>query len=741
MTNLGLGLPLDIPWRLIAASPDMMDEKFCNKTFPFAWHSSLAISMFQPEIDDLPEESCGQRLTYLKITASITGYEPTEEETKLGYASFPNTPQEDLDAVLRDYFACYGALVNVAVFPGPNSGRVTTLERTDVEFSDREPGAEEANPLDVGDVRFERTDADADANAIVDLHPAGGDGRGELSIGTELRITLPAAARVTARAVTFAAPVTMEAYRGNELVGDTESTAEQDRAHELTIEGDGITTVVLTAPQDEASLLSFSLWQRHARDATLADYPHIVDFEPKNRDLYQAATKNGELLSASISDVKLNKTMAHTESTETGVEHAGKYTSPQSPYGQFEASHKISHKWGETDADTTTIAGDASRDRRERVGSATNLVQMYNLLSGYHSGTNRALFLMLPRPHVLQPTDRRTFIRGLRAIEGIQEFFLVVAHDEDMEGLCIEAHLDTGHFPESVEVDRPPVRYEERSEQFQVSAYAKGGGGITGQGADTKAIESFPSATYNASAGWVIDKTKGDAGHPGVAEIGNQSNTQSDNSLRGYNYQAASDATVVVSGTISGANWWGPGAIFERTYNVFLRSEMPIETSDEPAVKSGFFITSRDLCVCYRAVGRCPEVVAGRPDRAQTGTWIVEEPDVVLQPSLAPESVASEAMQKVQRALSNSWRMPTRRPPGMVGFLESDYFTGRIGPYIPPDIRDRSIAEFAGDDEVAAAVREVTVEQLMSEDLAGLSASTGVDVGSLAGLRRRVIEG
>ncbi|GAA1662304.1 hypothetical protein GCM10009744_65130 [Kribbella alba] len=738
MTNLGLGLPLDIPWRVIAASPDMMDEKFCNKAYPFAWHSSLAISMFQPKAEELPSQLCGQRLTYLKVTASITGYEPTEEETRTGYASFPNTPKEDLDAVLRNYFACYGALLNVAVFPGPESGQVSTLVSTDVDFADEETGGEVDNPLVVEEIAFQRT---GEANEIVDLYPAGGDGRGELSLGRELEVTFPAATRVVARVVTFAEPVSITAFRDDDLVDDAETGPEQDRIHELTVEAEGITRVVLTAPQDEASLLSLSVWRREGRDATLADYPHIIDFEPKLRDLYQAATKNGELLSASTSEVKVNKTMAHTESTETGVEHAGKYTSPQSPYGQFEASHKISHKWGETDSDTSSVTADASRDRRERVGSSTNLVQMYNLLTGYHSGTNRALFLMLPRPHVLQPTDRRTFVRGLRVIEGIQEFFLVVTHDAQMEGLCIDVHLDTGHFPESVTVETPPVRYQDRTEQFHVSAYAKGGGGITGQGADTVAIESVPSATYNASSGWVIDKTKGDAGHPGVHEVGDQSNQQAINSLRGYNYQAPSDASVVVSGNISGANWWGPGAVFERDYEVFLRSEQPIPSSEEPAVKTGLLITGRDLCVCYRLLDGCPEVVdEENPATKQRGTWIVEEPEISLQPAAAPESVATEALLQVQNALSSSWRMPTRRPPGAVGFLESDYFTSRIGDYLPPDLQERPVSELPDAGELTPALREVTVRRLLAEDLAGLSATTGVEVGELARLRRRVFE-
>jgi hypothetical protein len=238
----------------------------------------------------------------------------------------------------------------------------------------------------------------------------------------------------------------------------------------------------------------------------------------------------------------------------------------------------------------------------------------------------------------------------------------------------------------------------------------------------------------------VIDKAKGDAGHPGVHEVGDQSNQQASDSLRGYNYQAASDASVVVSGTISGANGWGPGAIFEHTYEVFLRSQTPIETSEEPAVKTGFLITSRDLCVCYRAVDRCPEVVGRRPEAAQTGTWIVEEPAVWLAPSAAPETVASHAMQKVQTAMSNSWRMPTRRPPGTVGFLESDYFASRIGRYVPPDLKQRSVADLEAGGEVPAALREMTVERLLAEDLAGLSTATGVDVSELARLRRRVLD-
>jgi hypothetical protein len=51
-----LSMPVDIPWAWIATSPDMMDVTFCDKSFPFDWRSSLAISVFEPKPEDLPDQ-------------------------------------------------------------------------------------------------------------------------------------------------------------------------------------------------------------------------------------------------------------------------------------------------------------------------------------------------------------------------------------------------------------------------------------------------------------------------------------------------------------------------------------------------------------------------------------------------------------------------------------------------------------------------------------------------------------
>ena len=55
-----LNLPINVPWKLIAVSEDMMDKQFCDKEFPFAWRSSLAISVYEPPPEELPEDLCDQ---------------------------------------------------------------------------------------------------------------------------------------------------------------------------------------------------------------------------------------------------------------------------------------------------------------------------------------------------------------------------------------------------------------------------------------------------------------------------------------------------------------------------------------------------------------------------------------------------------------------------------------------------------------------------------------------------------
>src|SRR5690606_16126817 len=192
------------------------------------------------------------------------------------------------------------------------------------------------------------------------------------------------------------------------------------------------------------------------------------------------------------------------------------------------ASNEIgsTHEWGSTQADSQETTINNSTNRSETQATRTEIEQMYNMLSAYHIGTNRGVFLMLPRPHMLQPTDRRTFIQGVRSIEGIQEFFLVVARPKDMEGICVETRLDTGHFPEDIEIKEPEEKYEETSVEFTVTKHARNGAN-NGLGMFNLQGEIVPlNTTFNVPQGYCVDRRttpnppfpKGDSGHVGISQ-------------------------------------------------------------------------------------------------------------------------------------------------------------------------------------------------------------------------------
>ena len=94
-----LNLPLNIPWTQIAVSPDMMDTQFCDKRFPFDWRSMIAISVFEPPAEETAEELCGQRLTHIKVTISVTGYQPDASGDDQGIrAVFEASPRDSCEA-------------------------------------------------------------------------------------------------------------------------------------------------------------------------------------------------------------------------------------------------------------------------------------------------------------------------------------------------------------------------------------------------------------------------------------------------------------------------------------------------------------------------------------------------------------------------------------------------------------------------------------------------------------------
>ncbi|HEX8075816.1 MAG TPA: hypothetical protein VF545_12655 [Thermoleophilaceae bacterium] len=593
-----LDIPFDVPWKEIAVSADMIDRRFCDKEYPPDWRSSVSISVYEPPDEELPDELCGRRVAFLKVTCSITGYQPSNDEVEEGYAEF-GTRSDEVEKVMAAYFACYGALLNVSVHPDP------------VIETGEDPGP--------SDLDVER-------------------------------------------------------------------------------------------------------------------YPIFVDFEPKTRDLYQTATEDGEILTASTSEVSTTKTMTHTESTETGIEAgAGVKAGPVDIMG------KGTKKWGETSQDTHSTQIDAGRERRERQATSTNISQLYNLLTGYHAGTNRASFLLLPRPHTMQPTDFRTFIQGLRIIEGIQEFFLVVSRPADQDGMRIDLSFETAHFPEEARVEPPKPEYDLAEEDFVVTASADSSWNWNNE---CKQLVDEPSATHTVPAGWVIDRSRGDAGHPGVAELANDSNDQADDTLSGYNYQAVSDATVQVMGKVCGDTYSNntseDKAEFNRTYRVFMRSEQPKPQQSGGTVTAEFLVTHRDLCARYEMRNGCPDPQPVSPGRR----WpypvvVVHEDQLTLRAPPVPASgrpasalpALKEVLRRVQFTMTTTAHSRYRRAVGGVGYLDTDYVARRLRQTI--ERADRRVT-----DRLDAPA---TAAELLGLGFVELAARTGLSDEELVRFRRSLL--
>src|SRR5262249_1766069 len=114
-----LSLPVDIPWRRLCVSPDMMVKEICIGDVP-RWRSSVAVFSYEP-----PAESQTHPdfiVSYLKVSCTITGFQPDGDDTGSTHRraqSYWNevTVISNYESVVSQYYACYGAIVEVQIGP------------------------------------------------------------------------------------------------------------------------------------------------------------------------------------------------------------------------------------------------------------------------------------------------------------------------------------------------------------------------------------------------------------------------------------------------------------------------------------------------------------------------------------------------------------------------------------------------------------------------------------------------
>ena len=400
-------------------------------------------------------------------------------------------------------------------------------------------------------------------------------------------------------------------------------------------------------------------------------FPYFADFEPKKRELYEMVSETGEVLSGSSSTLSVGKSAASTQTMENynidngwnfGMNFTYAGTGGGGQVGVAKQEGTVSSSGYQT---SNVRMADESVERRELMSHTTQLAQMYSLFQAFHVGTNRALFLMEPRPHIRQ--SEATFINGPRALEGIQEIFLAVVRPRDMEGFCVSALLETAHLGKE-----PVLEHEMTTKVVEFRLEAKAPNLDTTIGKDSGEGKKAHIVHFDAPKGWEI------ASH--------QTTT-----LRGE--RVTKGPTVVDDGqhmTVTGEVSWrfeeGKIKAGQRE-NIFHDGALDVDVTvklrrKQAEVKEyvrSLFLSARQICCCPKPE---PELGASASTTA-TASVTYEHPLDRREIHRGPSSpahmhesrrLAATIRDEMVRSTTSSARVPV----GARGYAETDAFAQRV---------------------------------------------------------------
>lgn len=399
-----------------------------------------------------------------------------------------------------------------------------------------------------------------------------------------------------------------------------------------------------------------------AAGLTAMQYPYFADFEPKKRELYEQVSETGETMSRSLDSLNVRKGLTTTESHEVLDIFSG--AQAQASYAGTGGGFGFSGQWGTKDISqqeySNVRTAEQARELRETFSHTTQLTQMYHQLASYHIGTNRAVFFLLPRPHIVQAP--LTFVNGPRLLEGVQELFLVVVRPKTMEDFCVDAYLETGHI-----VSEPQYTYETSTGTvtLHVAKSAEDTSGSFGDDSNTTYAEG--SETYNPPSGWEVDLS-----NSGGYRIESASGTR----IEDYGVTEADTDHVTIWGKVSAyfedRTWPQDNVSFngvlDLTVTVYIRKVKPNITGYD----QNLWITGRGVCCCDD----------GMPiSLIESVNW-----EGALGMKVAAKIGAQDAMTVVEsnairhevgRRLIESVNHPDRSPRGELKFADTQ-FMGRI---------------------------------------------------------------
>src|SRR5258708_2574740 len=219
---------------------------------------------------------------------------------------------------------------------------------------------------------------------------------------------------------------------------------------------------------------------------TIDEYPYVADCQPQKRELIETTTESGEVVTQSATDANIRKGMTNTNKQEIT--------------GGYPIRATLGTEAQSQDIRTT----DALQESRQTNSYSTEMSQLYHMLDSYHTGTNRVIFFVNARPHLV--VSDFTFAQGPRNLEGIQEFLMLVRRPSAMDGICVKAVLETAHLNKWDATSTPPQQSSQlATTTLQAHLYVFSDGTIEGQ----QPPPHTNSVTLQVAPGFQLDTSKG----------------------------------------------------------------------------------------------------------------------------------------------------------------------------------------------------------------------------------------
>lgn len=467
-------------------------------------------------------------------------------------------------------------------------------------------------------------------------------------------------------------------------------------------------------------------------DFDIPSSPYFADFEPKKRELYELVSETGEMMSRSLENINVRKGTTTTDSHEVLDIFGG--ASAQASYAGTGGGASVTGQWGTKDVSqseyTNIRTSDQAREMRETFSHTTQLTQMYHQLDSYHVGTNRAVFFLVPRPHIVQSDF--TFVNGPRLLEGIQELFLVVMRPKDTEEPCVEAWLETAHIASS-----PIFQYETSTAALtlHVQKHAEDTSGSFGDDSNTTYADT--SATYTPPDGWEVDIDR-DGGYKIDSAGGDRVEAATISGVARDHVTAYGK----VSAWFEDRTWpdsnLSHDGVLDMVVTVYIRKKTP----NVSGYTQNLYITGRGVCCCDGR-GTIPP-----------GDWVLWEKGLAaygVRNAIGREAVvtikeANQLRASIAHEMHQSLNDADRYPAGIVGFAETQIVGKIMGQLVRrPDHPDNlSVADLAHvpDDirkKVLRSAQTVSRGRLLTMPVTEMADRFGLDPEEAVVLRRAAV--